>query len=309
MSLRAASLNPPAGAARSVRVGEWTITELSDGHLRLDGGAMWGVVPRAMWGKWTPPDEEHRILLAARCFLAERGDDVVVIEGGIGERWEPRLAKRYGIQSGGALTESLRAAGREPEEVTHAIASHCHWDHIGAWLVEQDGELVPRFPNARYLAPADEIEAALQPDSLRRASYRAEDLAKLHESGRLQAYSGTCELLPGFEAEVVAGHSGGIALLSLVSGSERAVFWADIVPTAHHAVHPAYIMAYDINAELSYNVRARLLGAAADENWLGLCYHDPDVAFFRLERDGGRFSVLPVEGETRTCASSPSAPV
>ena len=82
----------------------------------------------------------------------------------------------------------------------------------------------------------------------------------------------------------------------MVSGQERAVFWADIVPTAHHAVHPAYIMAFDINAELSYKVRARLLGAAADENWLGLCYHDPDVAFFRLERDGGRFSVLPVEG-------------
>ena len=103
MGLPAASLNPPDRAPQRVQVGEWTITELSDGHLRLDGGAMWGVVPKAMWGTWTPPDEHNRILLSARCFLAERGDDVVVIEGGIGDRWEPRLAERYGIQSGLSL--------------------------------------------------------------------------------------------------------------------------------------------------------------------------------------------------------------
>lgn len=305
MTLPPASIDPPAHAPRRVQLGDWTITELSDGHLRLDGGAMWGVVPRAMWGKWTPPDDENRILLSARCFLAERGDDVVVIEGGIGDRWEPKWMTRYGIQSGGALTASLRAAGREPEEVTHAIASHCHWDHIGAWLVETGGGLQPRFPNAAYMAPAAEIQAALHPDSLRRASYRAEDLSVLHASGQLQAFDGMAELMPGITAEVVAGHSGGIALLSLHAGQERAVFWADIVPTAHHAVHPAYIMAYDVNQELSYEVRGRLLGEAADGGWLGLCYHDPDVPYFRLEREGSRFNVVPVEGQP--CASSPSA--
>ena len=308
MGLPTASQDPPDRAPQRVQMGEWTITQLSDGHLRLDGGAMWGVVPRAMWGGWMPPDEHNRILLSARCFLAERGDDVVVIEGGIGDRWEARLAERYGIQSGGALSESLRAAGREPEEITMAVASHCHWDHIGAWIIEQDGALKPRFPNARYCAPVDEIEAALHPDSLRRASYRAEDISLLEDSGVLERFTGSSELLPGLSAEVVAGHSGGIALLSLIDSGERAVFWADIVPTAHHAVHPAYIMAYDVNQELSFAVRKRLLGEAADGAWLGLCYHDPDIPFFRLERDRSRFRVIPVTGESVPCASSPSAP-
>ena len=222
MALAPASSAPQVRSPQRMQLGDWTFTELADGYLRLDGGAMWGVVPRAMWQNWTPPDEHNRIFMATRCFLAERGDDVVVIEGGVGDRWEPKWMGRYGIESGGALTESLRRAGREPEEVTHAIASHCHWDHIGAWLVEDKGERVPRFPKARYLAPADEIEAALHPDSLRRASYRAEDLDILQASGRLQAYDGQSELLPGLEARVVRGHSGGIALLSFVHEGQRA---------------------------------------------------------------------------------------
>ncbi len=286
----------------SVRAGEWRITALLDGTMRLDGGSMWGVVPKVLWARMTPPAEDNTILLALRPFLLERGEIRAVIEPGIGGRWEEKWRSIYRIERATTLESSLRACGVEPEQVTHAIASHCHFDHIGAWVVERDGALAPLFRNARHLAPRVEVEVAKKPDPVRRASYRAEDVRPIEEAGLLETYAwdergGEVELLPGIRAHEAAGHSDGVCVLTINEGGpgETAIFWADVVPTSHH-IQPPYIMAYDLDVSRSFESRARWLARAAREGWIGLFYHDVEHAFGRIAERDGRYRFEPLAG-------------
>jgi glyoxylase-like metal-dependent hydrolase (beta-lactamase superfamily II) len=265
--------------------------------MRLDGGSMWGVVPKALWRRMTPADDDNTILLALRPFLAERGDVRALIEVGMGERWEPKWRAIYGLERPVSLAQSLEVCGLAPEDVTHVVASHCHFDHIGAQVVERAGRLVPLFPNAVHFAPRVEIEVARRPDHVRRASYRADDVVPIEEAGLLCAYEGDAELLPGIRAHDASGHSDGVSVVTVNEDGpgETAIFWADVVPTGHH-VQPAYIMAYDIDVPRSYASRSRWLARAADEGWIGLLYHDVDHAFGRVRRDGRRYAFEPIEG-------------
>lgn len=295
-----ASLEPPVWTPRSVQVGEWRITALLDGFFRLDGGAMWGVVPQNLWRKLTPPADDNTILMALRPFLAERGDVKMVIEVGVGDRWEPKWRDIYQLIPTTSLDESLRACGVTPEAVTHVVASHCHWDHIGAQVMEVNGELVPRFPNAKHYAPAIEIQMAKAPGHARKGSYRAEDLAVVEERGMLTALEGTTEVVPGVKLHVLGGHSDGVSVITINEDGpgDTAIFWADVVPTTHH-IQPPYIMAYDIDVVRSFEVRSAWMERAAADGWIGMFYHDVDHAFGRLSKDGRRFTLEVIEGEPR----------
>jgi glyoxylase-like metal-dependent hydrolase (beta-lactamase superfamily II) len=281
----------------SLTVGDWSVTALSDGRMRLDGGGMWGVVPKTMWQRWTPADDDNTIAIALRPFLLRRGDDVVVLEPGIGNRWDPKWRSIYHIEATETLEGTLREVGVGPEEVTHVIASHCHWDHIGSAIVERGGEHVPLFPNARHLAPAIEVQMAKTADQARKGSYRAEDVELLEQLGLLETYEGVAELLPGLCAHVLGGHSDGVSVLTINRDGpgETAIFWSDVVPTTHH-VQPPFIMAYDIDVVRSFSVRSEWLARAAEAGWVGLFYHDVDVPFARLRRADGRYVVEPVTG-------------
>jgi glyoxylase-like metal-dependent hydrolase (beta-lactamase superfamily II) len=263
--------------------------------MRLDGGGMWGVVPRAMWSAMTPPAADNTILIALRPFLAVRGDAKVVIEVGIGARWDPKWSAIYQIVATETLAGTLRACGVEPSEVTHVVASHCHWDHIGAQVVREGNELVPLFPNARHFAPAIEIAMAKKPGHARAASYRAEDVVPIESRGLLTPYAGTTEILPGLRAHVLGGHSDGVSVITLNEGGagDTAIFWSDVVPTAHH-IQPPYIMAYDLDVVQSFDVRSQWLERAAREQWIGMFYHDVDHAFGRVVRDGKRYGFRPI---------------
>jgi len=274
----------------SLEVSGWRVTALSDGDFRLDGGAMWGVVPATLWRGMTPPDADNCIPLSLRPFLAERDGLRVLFEGGAGERWSDKERGWYHIERS-ELRDSLHAAGCAPEEVTHVIASHCHWDHIGALTVEQDGELLPLCPNAAHFAPQVEVDAATTPAGPRRGSYRASDVQGLIASGRLETYHEDGELLPGVRVHVLGGHSDGVSLVTLGEGEDEgevACFWSDVVPTTHH-IQPPYIMAYDQDVQRSYEVRSQWIARAADEGWIGMFYHDADVAFAGIERDARRY--------------------
>ncbi len=257
---------------------------------------MWGVVPQNLWRKMTPPAEDNTILLALRPFLAVRGKDVVVIEVGVGQRWEEKWRKIYHLLPTETLEQTLRACGVTPADVTHVVASHCHWDHIGAQVVERDGELVPLFFNARHYAPAVEIEIAKKPGHARSGSYRAEDVLPIEARGMYTPYSGTTEILPGLVAHELGGHSDGVAVITLNEGGpgDTAIFWSDVVPTSHH-IQPPYIMAYDLDVVRSFEQRSTWLERAARENWIGLLYHDVDHAFGRITRQGKRYEFEPID--------------
>ena len=283
-------------APTSVRVGEWRISPVSDGFMHLDGGSMWGVVPKNLWKKLTPPADDNTIRLALRCFLAERGDERVVIEVGIGDRWEAKWREIYHIDREENLVASLAERGLTPEDITHVVASHCHFDHIGAQVIERDGELRPLFPNARHFAHAKEVEMAKTPDHVRRASYRADDIVPVEDAGLLETFEGDAELLPGLRVHPAPGHSDGVSVVTLneEEEGETAIFWADVVPTTHH-IQPPYIMAYDIDVVRSFRNRSSWLQRASEGGWIGLFYHDPDIAFARIRHDGKRYVAEPLE--------------
>jgi len=303
-----ASLEPPVWTPKCVEVGGWRITALSDGFFRLDGGAMWGVVPQNLWRKFTPPADDNTILMALRPFLLERGDVKMVVEVGVGDRWEDKWREIYQLIPTTNLDETLRACGMTPEEVTHVVASHCHFDHIGAQVLERDGELVPRFPNARHFAPAIEIEMAKHPGHARKGSYRADDLLAVEQRGLLTGLEGTTEIVPGVKLHVLGGHSDGVSVITVNEdgdgggNGDTAIFWADVVPTTHH-IQPPYIMAYDIDVVRSFEVRSEWMERAAAGGWIGLFYHDVDHAFGRLSKDGRRFALDVLEGTERASAA------
>lgn len=294
MPLATASNSPVPWKPRSVRAGAWEITALSDGFMRLDGGSMWGVVPANLWRAWTPPADDNTILMALRPFLARDGKHVVVIEPGVGQRWAEKWRAIYHLLPTETLVSTLAQCGVAPEDVTHVVASHCHWDHIGAQVVERDGELAPLFPRARHFAPAIEIAMAQKPGHARAGSYRADDVVPIERAGLLEAVESSRELLPGLHMHILGGHSDGVSVITFNEDGpgDRAVFWSDVVPTAHH-VQPPYIMAYDLDVARSFAVRSEWLERAASGNWISLLYHDVDHAFGRLARDGKRFVFTP----------------
>jgi glyoxylase-like metal-dependent hydrolase (beta-lactamase superfamily II) len=300
-------VSSPAAAAtapyrpRRIQAGSWRVTALSDGFFRLDGGAMWGVVPKNLWASLTPPHADNTIRMALRPFLAERGADKVVIEVGVGQRWEEKWRRIYGLEPTTTLEQSLRACGVEPEQVTHVVASHCHWDHIGAAVVERNGQLEALFSKAKHFAPRIEIEMAKKPGHARKGSYRADDVTPLERAGRLEAYEGEFEVLPGLVAHPLGGHSDGVSVIVLDGESTDpqrpgAIFWSDVVPTTHH-IQPPYIMAYDIDVVRSFEQRSAWLERAAGRGWTGLFYHDEHHAFGRIERDGKRYRLQVLEGD------------
>jgi glyoxylase-like metal-dependent hydrolase (beta-lactamase superfamily II) len=187
---------------------------------------------------------------------------------------------------GRELCTSLRTAGVEPEDVTHCLMSHCHFDHIGA-ACGMDGR--PAFPNASYWTAEIEKQATLAGGHLRGASYRKEDLQPLIDAELLHTFEGEQEIAPGITMIQLCGHSEGVSLVKIESRGEVAVFWADVVPTRNH-VHLPFIMAYDLNAAESWEVRHEWIPRAAEAGWIALLYHDPMAPIGRFVHDGKRYT-------------------
>lgn len=287
----------PAWTPASLQAGGWRITALYDATFALDGGAMWGVVPKNLWAKLTPPAEDNTIRLAARPFLAERDGVRVVVEGGMGDRWDDKFRRIYRLDRPEATTlrSTLAALDVGPEDIDHVVVSHCHFDHIGALVELRDGGLEPLFPRARHHFPTAEVGASREPVHPRRASYRSDDIDPLVERGLVDMHDGDHRLFDDLELTQVRGHSEGMVVVRFNSGGDgvSAAFWGDLVPTTHH-IQPPYIMAYDMDVPRSFAMRTEWLARAADEGIVGLSYHDPERAFTRLERDGRRYVAVDV---------------
>ncbi len=281
-----------AKPVRETRLGRWRIVALRDARFALDGGAMFGVVPRALWQRLTPVNDDHTVPVSTTPYLLDDGVHKIVIEPGMGLRWGDKQTAMFHIDhsDGNELIASLAAAGVQPEEVTHCLMTHCHWDHIGA-VTGVDGK--PVFPNAAHWTPRSERNACMTPDHLRRASYREADLGPVEEAGLLNLFEGEVEILPGLKMIELGGHSDGIALVLVETEDGKAAFWADIVPTANH-VHLPFIMAYDMNAEKSWKVRSEWIPRAAEEGWLCMLYHDTATPLGRFVKDGRRYGFAPL---------------
>ena len=279
-------------------LGDYRVEVVPDAEFRLDGGAMFGVVPRALWSKVCPPDEQNRVRLSANCLFVEAAGERVLVETGVGDKWTAEQSDIYGVRREGDLRERVRACtGCEPEDVTVVVNTHLHFDHAGGnTRFDEHGRLVPTFPNARYLVSRDEHAHAEAPHERDRASYLPENWRPLAESGQLELKKADYEVVPGLRMETVAGHSRTMQCLRLERGGRTLYGFADLVPTRAH-VPPAWIMGYDLYPVETLGAKKRLLAEAAREGWLCLFYHDPEAPLCRVVEEDGKLRAAGLEDE------------
>ncbi|HPR64358.1 MAG TPA: MBL fold metallo-hydrolase [Thermoanaerobaculia bacterium] len=279
----------------SVQIGNFQLRILNGGSFSLDGGAMFGVVPRTMWSREEPPDPLNRIRLHCNCLLISRENDHVLVETGMGFSWTEKQRHRFAIDSG-SLEQSLEDLNLQVSSITHVVNTHLHFDHAGGNFINLNGESVPRYPRASYYVQEREWTHGLNPTWKDRASYRSEDFEKLELRGQLVRLEGASEIIPGIRVLSVGGHSPGMQLVEVRDGSERAVFLADLIPTRHHVRLP-WLMAYDSYPITTLQVKENLLPELAEDGSLVVLYHDNRFPMGHIRREGNdsfQFIYLPI---------------
>ena len=280
-------------------LGDYRIEIVPDAEFRLDGGAMFGVVPRSLWSKVCPPDDHNRIRLNMNCLFIETERERILFDTGIGDKWTEKYAAIYGINRTRSLGQSLLSvAGVAVEDITIVVNTHLHFDHAGGnttFDVETNA-LVPTFPNARYFVSRAEYEHASAPHERDRASYMPENWQPVEESGQLELKETEYEIVPGLCMETVAGHSRTMQCVRLERGGRTLYGFADLVPMRAHVALP-WIMSYDLYPVETLEAKRRLLPQAAREGWLCLFYHDPDVPLCRLMEEDGKLRAVGYEDD------------
>ena len=269
-------------------LGDIKVHVLSDGGFALDGGAMFGVVPRVVWEKTDPPDEKNRVALGLNVALVESGGKRILIDTGMGDKWGEKEARMYRLDRSTTLPGSLRALGLAPEDIDIVVNTHLHFDHAGGNTRVVDGRTVPVFPRARYVVQMGEWEDATHPHERSRASYRDENFVPLAESRQLETVQGEVEVAPGVRVVPVGGHTAYHQMVVVEGGGKTLAVPTDLLPTTSHIPLP-FVMGYDLFPVGTLQAKRRLLDRAADERWDLLFYHDPRVPLGRVRREGERY--------------------
>ncbi len=274
--------------------GDYRVELVPDTEFRLDGGAMFGVVPRTLWSRVCPPDAENRIRMNMNCVFIDTGAERILIETGIGEKWSTKHTEIYGIARARPLAESLRSiAGVEPERITIVINTHLHFDHAGGnTVLNEAGAAVPAFPNARYFVSKAEWEHAEAPSERDRASYLPENWQPVSASGQLELKAADYEVAPGLRMETHAGHNRSMQCWRLDTQGQTLFGFADLVPMRAH-VPFAWIMGYDLFPVETLEVKKKLLPQAAREGWACLFYHDPEEPLCKVIEENGKLRPVP----------------
>ncbi|HTR96422.1 MAG TPA: MBL fold metallo-hydrolase [Candidatus Acidoferrales bacterium] len=273
----------------TLTLGDWTLHTVEAGTLWLDGGAMFGAVPRPLWSRTNPPDERNRIELAMRCLLLVGHGRRVLVDVGLGGKSDAKFRDIFRVGSEPRLEDSLAALGVDPGDVTDVVLTHLHFDHAGGATARSGDRLVPRLPRARWYVQQRNWDNAHAPNPRERSSYLAENFDPLREAGVLETWNGAVRPWPGVSMVTTEGHTRGHQVVRIEGGGEVAYFVADLVPTASHVRVP-YVMGYDMAAIETMTEKQELLGRACDEDAWIVLEHDPGVALARPKREGADFA-------------------
>ena len=279
-----------------MKFGVYRVEIVPDSEFRLDGGAMFGVVPRNLWSKFCPPDEENRIRMNMNCVFIDTGKERVLIETGIGDKWSEKHRAMYGINRTRSLVESVQTiAGVAPEEVTIVVNTHLHFDHAGGnTTIDESGSTRAQFPNARYFVSQAEYEHAEQPSDRDKASYFPDNWRPLKDSGQLELKPAQYEVVPGLTMETQPGHNRSMQCWRLQQNGQTMFGFADLVPMRAH-VPFAWVMGYDLYPVETVEAKKRLLPQAAREDWMCLFYHEPEQPLCRIVHENEKFKTVPVD--------------
>ena len=271
-------------------LGDFELITLSDGFIGLDGGAMFGIVPRTRWEKRLPPDDANRIPLGMRPLIVRNGKTTIIIDAGCGDKMDAKSAQIFKLDRRYHLDHALADAGLSAEDIDIVVASHLHFDHVGGFTkFGRDGSLVPRFPKARYIAHRAEWEDATHPHERNRASYLQENFVPLKDAGVLSLVEDAAEIIPGVRYRRSGGHTANHQVVMIESGGRTAVFAADMYPTSVHIPDP-WIMGYDLYPVDTLTFKRAFAREAVEREYLLFFEHDPSMAAGYLrEKDGKRF--------------------
>jgi glyoxylase-like metal-dependent hydrolase (beta-lactamase superfamily II) len=279
-----------------VRVGRYQVDIFSDGIFRLDGGSMFGIVPKVLWERVKPADERNRVAMDMSCLLIRDGTGhVAVVETGAGAKLTEKQRDIFGIDRPPALLDELARRGVRPDAVTLVVNTHLHFDHAGGNTYRDGEALVATFPRASYVFQRTEWEDANHPNERTRGSYFDDDYRPLEAVGRLELVDGAAELLPGVWVERVQGHTRGTQTVRIAAGGETVYFTSDFLPDRHHLPLP-WIPAFDLYPLDTLEAKRSLLPRAADERWIVAFTHDRP-RFGRIEAVEGRYRFDELPGE------------
>jgi len=277
-----------------MHLGDFEVQFLDAGSFGLDGGAMFGVVPKVLWEKKSPPDLSNRIRMRANSLLVRAQKKIILIETGNGTKMDAKLRSIYNVQDGDPLVDSLSRAGIAPDQVDLVINTHLHFDHCGGNTRVHQNRVVPAFRRAQYVVQRAELEHAMNPTERDRASYLPENFSAISKEGRWDLVDGDKEILPGISVARIPGHNANIQAVLINRGGKKIAFVADLLPTRHHISLP-WIMAYDLFPLQTLETKRHWLARFVAEDWIVVFGHDPDIPAASLHQRDGKFEIEPVD--------------
>ena len=277
-----------------ITLGETRVHLLSDGAFALDGGAMFGVVPRAIWQKSDPPDDKNRVPLALNVALVETAGKRILVDTGIGDKWGEKERAIYRIDRTRTLLGSLNDLGLTADDIDVVVNTHLHFDHAGGNTRMLDGKAVPTFPKARYVVQMGEWEDATHPHERNRASYLEENFVPLAEAHQLEPVQGETEIAPGVRVVPVGGHTAFHQMVVVEGGGETLVIPTDLVPTASH-LPLAFVTGYDLFPVGTLEAKRRLMKNVVERGWTLLFYHDTRTPLGKVQQVKDKFVLSEVK--------------
>jgi glyoxylase-like metal-dependent hydrolase (beta-lactamase superfamily II) len=287
----------PTPLVQTRKIGSLTVHAIQAGGQRLDGGAMFGVVPKPLWEKRIPADERNRIALGMRCLLLEHPSGPILIDTGAGNKENAKFKDIYGLENEGTngatmLEDGLAQAGFSAADITLVINTHLHFDHAGGnTRTKTDGSLAVTFPNAHYIIKRGEYDYAMHPNERTSASYFERNFVPLESAGVIEFVSREKEIVKGVRVIPTPGHTPFHQSVLIESAGERAFYLGDLVPTHAHLPLP-WIMGYDVEPLVTLETKRRILKQAMDERWLLIFEHDASVPWGRVQHDGKAYSLV-----------------
>ena len=271
-----------------------TLHPIDTGFFKLDGGAMFGVVPKTLWSKSHPPDVNNLCTWAMRCLLVENEGRLILIDNGIGNKQDAKFFGHYDLHGDDTLDRSLKNAGFSADDITDVFLTHLHFDHCGGSISRNGEGFEPAFKNARYWSNADHWKWATQPNAREKASFLKENILPIQECGQLQfmdlSATGLSPLMPGFEVLRVNGHTDAMMLPHIAYKGRTLVFMADLLPSIHHIPLP-WVMAYDTRPLITMDEKKRFLEVAADNQYVLFFEHDAVHQCATLQRTEKRIEL------------------
>jgi len=281
-----------------MKFGEFDLQLIPDGDFWLDGGSMYGAVPKILWKKFTPADRENRIKLSLNCLLVKAADKMVLVDTGIGDKFSKRHNEIYRTAKRRNLLPSLAACGVQPSDIDYVVNTHLHFDHCGGNTTRENGRYVPTFPNAQYIIQEQEWFSANHANEKTRSSYRPSDFLPLEETGQLHLITGDYEIVPGIKAMVTRGHTAGHQSVLITSDENHALYLGDLIPTTYHLRLP-YLTGFDLYPVDLLDTKKEIIERAIAEKWLLIFEHDPKTVFAYITEEAGAIKLLAAEARNK----------